>query len=75
VSGYRWLWVAWIGVFLVLEFTAIIRRRGQDTLSEFVWHICKVTPGNTVWTWTAVHLFVVLFLVWLLLHIGWGYFR
>lgn len=75
MSGYRWLWVAWIGAFLILEFTAIGRRRYQDTLSEFTWWICRVSPGQTVWHWTAVHLFVCLFLAWLWFHITLGYFR
>jgi membrane-anchored protein YejM (alkaline phosphatase superfamily) len=75
VSGYRWLWVGWGAAFLVLEFVAILRRRYQDTLSEFVWHLCQITPGRTSWSWTATHLFVALFLVWLLLHLAFGYFR
>jgi hypothetical protein len=75
VTGYRWLWVAWIVAFLVLEFIAIGRRRYQDTLSEFVWQVCKVTPGNTFWQWTALHIFLAGFLIWLDFHLLGGYFR
>jgi len=75
LSGYRWLWVAWGGIFLVLEFTALIRRRDQDTLSEFVWWACKTSPGSTIATWTALHFFVAGFMIWLLIHLVFGYFR
>ncbi len=75
MSGYRWLWVAWIAAFLGLELTAIIRRRFQDTLSEFVWHLTNQAPGNTFAEWTAIHFFVLVFLLWLLIHLGFGYLR
>lgn len=75
MSGYRWLWVGWFGVFLVLEFNAIIRRRYQDTLSEFAWWMCGITPGHTSWHWNAVHLLVTFGLLWLLFHISLGWFR
>lgn len=75
MSGYRWLWVAWVAMFLVLEFTAIFRQRTKDTLSGFTWDVCRVTPGQTVIHWTALHFFVCGFLVWLLVHISTGYWR
>jgi hypothetical protein len=75
MSGYRWLWVGWVGIFLVLEFTAILRGRFQDTLSEFVWSLEDILPGKTSWEWSATHFFVFAFLVWLLLHLAFGYFR
>ncbi len=75
MSGYRWLWVGWIGIFLALEFTAIFRRRYQDTLSEFVWHLCDITPGRTSWSWTAAHFFLLAFLLWLLIHLVFGWLR
>lgn len=75
MTGYRWIWVGWIGTFLVLEFTALIRGRSKDTLSDFVWWLCKVTPGRTDWSWTFVHLVVAFFLVWLFFHLAFGFFR
>lgn len=75
MSGYRWLWVAWVGAFLVLEFTAIIRRQYKNTFSDFVWWLADITPGRTSWNWTAVHLFIAVFLLWLFLHLAFGYFR
>lgn len=70
-----WYWTAWLLVgFCVPEFIALFRRNG-GTLSEFVWHLCDVTPGRTDWSWTFIHLFVFLFLAWLLVHLSFGLFR
>lgn len=70
----RWYWAAFLVLgFCVPEAIAFIRRRPQDTLSETVWHWCKVTPGSTVTSWTFVHIFVALFMVWLFGHIIFGW--
>jgi peptidoglycan/LPS O-acetylase OafA/YrhL len=34
---YRWLWVAWLAAFLLLEIPAAISKREGDTLSETLW--------------------------------------
>lgn len=73
MTGYRWLWVGWFGIFLVLEISALVRRRTDQTLSGFVWDLCDVTPGKTSWNWTIVHFCVFAFLLWLLLHLAFGW--
>lgn len=75
MTGYRYLWLAWGAAFLILEFTALLRGRSKDTLSEFIWWMCKTTPGSTIASWTAVHFLVFLFMIWLLIHLVFGYFR
>ncbi len=75
MSGYRYLWLAWGFAFLVLEFTAIIRRRYQDTLSDFIWRLCDTVPGSTPLQYTAVHVLTIGFMIWLTIHIGFGIWR
>lgn len=71
-----WYWLAWLLVgFAVPEGIALARRRPQDTLSETVWHWCEVTPGNTLVHWTALHVLVALFMLWLFFHIVFGIWR
>ncbi len=47
-NHWRTAWVAWIGVFILLEGTAIVRKftNGEDdnTLSEFVWDFITINP-------------------------------
>ena len=75
MSGYRWLWVAWIVSFLVLEFVALGRGRPRDTLSDFVWRLCKVSPGSTISHWTFYHLAISVLIGWLWFHFSFGWFR
>jgi uncharacterized membrane protein YhaH (DUF805 family) len=72
----RWYWAAFLLLgFLVPETIALIRRRPQDTLSDTVWRWCEVTPGSTMAHWTALHVFVALFMGWLWFHIVFGIWR
>jgi type II secretory pathway component PulF len=74
--GFRIYWACWLLIgFCVPEFFALITRRSNSTLSGFVWFLCDITPGRTDWSWTAVHLFVAMFLIWLFIHLAFGYFR
>jgi hypothetical protein len=76
VNFWRVYWLLFLLVgFAVPETIALIRSRRGDTLSEAVWHWCQVTPGNTMWTWSALHVFVALFMVWLFVHLMLGYWR
>lgn len=72
----RWYWLGFLLLgFLLPETIALVRHRPQDTLSEAVWHWCQVTPGNTITHWTALHIFVALFMIWLTVHIVLGIWR
>jgi hypothetical protein len=43
-SWWRWAWVAWLALFLVIEGVAIFNDTDDDTLSEFVWDFIVVNP-------------------------------
>lgn len=76
MNYWRLYWLIFLlGGFLVPETVALIRKRPGDTLSEAVWHWCQVTPGNTFTTWTALHVLVAFFMVWLFVHLVLGYWR
>lgn len=74
--GWRLYWLGFLLIgFLVPEVIALVRKQRGDTLSEAVWYWCKVTPGNTITTWTALHVFVALFMLWLFVHLMLGFWR
>lgn len=76
MNWWRLYWLLFLLVgFGVPETVALVRSRRDDTLSEAVWHWCQVSPGNTLWTWSALHIFVALFMLWLFVHLMWGYWR
>ena len=37
-KGYTWGWIAWFGMFGILEAAAWLDKDTGDTLSEHVWH-------------------------------------
>lgn len=75
MNTWRWIWLAWIVFGAVFEVIALVRSKRGDTLSEAIWYWCRVTPGNTFTTWTALHLLAAFFLLWLFVHLMTGYFR
>ncbi len=76
MNWWRLYWLGFLLVgFLVPEVVALVRSKPGDTLSEAVWYWCRVTPGNTFTTWTALHVFVALFMLWLFVHLMLGYWR
>lgn len=69
------IWIIWMATFGVVEGIALIRPGRGDTLSENVWRWFKTGPGHTVgigWGWRAFALGA--FLVWLALHLVFGWF-
>ena len=67
---WAWLWVAWIGAFVVIEAIAIWRKGPGDTLSEKVWKWFslkgskdKLKPWQALlrfgflafWAWLTIH--------------------
>jgi hypothetical protein len=75
---WGWLWVSWIGLFLVLEGIALARRKYGDTLSEQVWNwfgIGKKDPqtGELIrpassWHVQSRRVALLAFLIWLTVH-------
>ena len=43
-NKWRWLWVGWLGAFVVIEGVAIFNREDDDTLSEFIWDFVVSNP-------------------------------
>ena len=39
MDPFAWLWIGWIGMFVVVEGVAIARKERGDTLSEKVWSV------------------------------------
>lgn len=77
MTGWTWFWLTLGAVAATGEGIALARAPG-GTLSEQMWHWLKVTPGKTsaraaLQSWRA--LAVGGFLVWLLLHFLFGWFR
>ncbi len=76
MTGWGWLWVAWLLVFVAIEAAALINKDRGDTLSEHVWawFSLKGNKGKLKW-WQALLRFAFLaFWVWLTLHFltgGW----
>jgi hypothetical protein len=67
---YSILWLAWLGAFLAIELSALWSGRSDLTLSWYVWRLEKLGP-----TWTFIRYFVAVFLVWLTLHLVFGWWR
>lgn len=76
MSGWAWFWVAWFGAFVVMEGNALTNHTPGDTLSETVWRWLRIgspgNPGAVAWTWRTFVLGA--FLVWLVLHLLFGWF-
>lgn len=76
MSGFSLYWLLWLAIgFGVPEGYAIATKHYQWTLSETVWRWCDTTPGSTLVHWTALHVLVALFMVWLTFHIVFGIWR
>jgi hypothetical protein len=79
-----WLKILWSGNvywptliivgFGLREGIALGTGRPQDTLSDWVWRVCDVMPGQTLWEWSAVHFFLLLLMVWLFFHFDFRWF-
>lgn len=69
-TTYAFLWLAWITAFAAIEFTALGTGHPDDTLSWFTWRAEQLGPA-----WTFFRFFLAAFLVWLSLHLVFGWFR
>ena len=82
MSGWTWLWLAWIGWFLLVEGMALFNSTPGDTLSEHCWAwfgTRRRRPGEPERRrsgWTQLRRVILLsFMVWLTVHFltgGWA---
>ena len=76
-SGATW-WPVWLiaglSTFLVREVWALASGHPQDTLSEWVWRMLRVTDHEPMSQWDALHFLV--FGVWLVMFVWltWHFF-
>ncbi|AGM12101.1 hypothetical protein M050_gp03 [Streptomyces phage Sujidade] len=66
---WSWLWVLWLGAFVVIEGVALARKEQGDTLSEHVWKWFHTQRGQKADKTTRLRRFVLLaFVAWLSVH-------
>lgn len=73
MSTPAWAWWAWITAFTVLEGIGLASAKRGDTLSELTWRVFRVRdarPTRTTWALRAV---LLVALVWLVGHLGFGW--
>jgi hypothetical protein len=73
VTTPTWAWALWISAFVVLEGIGLWDGRKGGTLSELTWATFRVLdrrPTPLVWVLRGV---LLVFLVWLLGHLGMGW--
>ena len=69
-------WPVWfLLLFGVPEAIALRTHHTEWTLSGWIWRVCDVLPGSTLLQWTALHIFLAAFLLWLLVHMVFGIWR
>lgn len=73
MSGWAWFWLSWflgvVGSFGIAEFIALRRAEHNDTLSEQVWLLLKVSK----WVYRIAFATFGMFILWLFTHFfSWG---
>jgi hypothetical protein len=68
MSNWTFAWIIWIAEFIIIEGTALLNDRDNDTLSEHLrlWFRTDVKIGRTIWLlvsgvffgWFIVHIAV-----------------
>lgn len=79
-SDYYWLaWlIAVFGMFLPVELWSVfVHGENQHTLSETMWRWTSndLTQPWNIGRYTWPHWLLIIFMVWLTLHLCWGYLR
>lgn len=61
-NTFTWLWLAWGGLFVVIEGAALLNKKRGDTLSEHIWFLRSRKVGRFVVPaflgWLAYHFLV-----------------
>lgn len=73
MSWYLATWLFWLLFFLVVEGEALFNRRDGDTFSEFTWRLFRVHDRRPTWLVVAGRVLLGTFLLWLLLHLTFGW--
>ena len=69
-------WPIWLLIgFGVPEAIALFTKQYGNTLSEWTWRLCKVTPGDTWTHWTFLHILLAAAMFWLTVHLVLGIWR
>lgn len=77
IAAHFWTlaWVAWLGLFVLMEGTALARPQRGDTLSEQVWKWFGVYAHQHISDWTFWHFLLLAFMAWLSCHFVLGWWR
>jgi hypothetical protein len=67
MSGYTIAWLLWLSMLIAIEGTALANKVPGDTLSEHVWKWASVKDKSVGWRLRRAVL--VVFLVWLAMHL------
>lgn len=73
MDPYTIAWIIWIFAFGIIETAGLASHRKGSTLSEHVWmwfHVRDRRPTRTTWALRGV---LLVGLVWLTLHLGFGW--
>jgi hypothetical protein len=67
MSNWTFAWIIWIAEFIIIEGTALLNDRDNDTLSEHLrlWFRTDVKIGRTVWLLVSG-----IFFGWFIVHIA-----
>ena len=72
----RIYWLCWLVLgFGVPEGIAIATKHYNNTFSDWIWRVFDVMPGQTLFEWRFVHVLLLLFMLWLFVHLCFGLWR
>jgi hypothetical protein len=68
-------WTVLLAIGWTVEVIAIVTKHYAWTFSEFIWRVCDVLPGQTIWQWRFIHLLLLVFMLWLTIHLAFRIWR
>lgn len=74
-ANFYWLVIWGILLFGVPETIALVTKNYKWTLSETIWRLFDVLPGQTIWQWKFAHLLLACLMAWLFFHFVFALFR
>lgn len=75
MNGFRLYWLLWLTVGFVIPETYALITNARNTLSWTVWDWFGVKEGVPLSHWTALHVLLLLFMLWLFFHFVFGIWR
>jgi hypothetical protein len=72
---WAYLWIAWLVAFIIIETWSVLSKdTGPTTLSEHIWQWFDI-KGTSTAPWAIARRWIMrAFLIFLTLHLGWGWF-